>query len=84
MPTHTLDTDLPLRVDVPQLTLMDGEKIVRHPDEGSEVAWTITSQRRTPDGALTVDYRTPDGTQDSRRFSDPDGWVRVEVGQVYR
>lgn len=76
--------DLPLTVEVPPIALMDGEKIVRHPDDGTEVTWTITDRRRDGDGHLVIDYSTPDGTQDSHTFPNPGQWVRVDVGQVYR
>lgn len=84
MLTDTINTDLRLTVEVPPIALMDGEKIVRHPDDGTEVTWKITSRRRDVDGHLIIDYSTPDGTQDSHTFPDPDQWVRVDVGQVYR
>lgn len=84
MPTGVITEDLPLLVKVPQIALMDDEKIVRHPDDGTEVCWKVTARRHDEDGHLVVDFRTADGAEDSFTFTDPDKWVRVEVGQVQR
>ena len=83
MPTGVITEDLPLLVDVPPIALMDDEKIVRHPDDGTEVDWKVTG-RRHDDGHLVVEYRTADGAEDSFTFTDPDQWVQVEVGQVQK
>ena len=76
--------DLPLLVDVPPIALRDDEKIVRHPDDGTEVDWKVTARRRDDDGRMVVEYRTGDGAEDSYTFTAPDRWVRVEVGQVQK
>ena len=84
MPTGVITEDLPLLVDVPPIALRDDEKIVRHPDDGTEVDWKVTARRRDEDGRLVVNYRAGDGAEDSFTFTDSDRWVRVEVGQVQR
>ncbi|TYK45216.1 hypothetical protein [Actinomadura decatromicini] len=76
-----VETDLPLTVDVPQITVAIGDKIVRHPVDGSEVAWKVTARRTDEDGRLVVEFRDGDGGGEFT-FLDPDVWPRVEVGQV--
>lgn len=82
--TNVLTEDLPLTVKVPQITLMNGEKIVRHPKDDSEVEWRVTGQCRDEDGHLVITYTTPGGAEGEFPFDDPDVWVMVEVGQVSR
>ena len=82
--TNVLTEDLPLTVKVPQISLMDGEKIVRHPKDDSEVAWRVTGRSRDEDGHLVITYTTPDDESGEFPFDDPDLWVMVEVGQVSR
>lgn len=82
--TNVLTEDLPLTVEVPQISLMNGEKIVRHPKDDSEVAWRVTGQSRDEDGHLVITYTTPEGAEGEFPFDDPDLWVMVEVGQVSR
>lgn len=76
--------DLPLMVEVPQIALAIGDKIVRNPDDGSEVAWTVTARAADEDGHLVVEYRDGDGVEDEFTFTGPALWVSVEVGQVLR
>lgn len=87
--TNVLTEDLPLTVKVPQITLMDGEKIVRHPKDDSKVAWRVTRRSRDEDGRLVITYTAPDeetGEEQAGEFAfdDLDLWVMVEVGQVSR
>lgn len=84
MPNGVITEDLPLTVEVPPIALMKGEKIVRHPGDGSEVEWKVTARREDEDDHLVVSYRVPDGTEDEFTFTDRGQWVRVEVGQVLK
>lgn len=70
--------------DVPPIALMEGEKIVRHPDDGSDVEWTFTGLRRDEDDHIVIDYRTADGETGSFTVTDPGLRLTVEVGQVLR
>lgn len=77
--------DLPLTVDdVPAIGLKAGEKIVRHPVDGTEVAWKFVGLRSDDDGREVVDYRTRDDEVESFTVTDPKTLFTVEVGQVYR
>ena len=75
--------DLPLTVDVPPIALMDDDKIVRHPGDGTDVAWKFVGLRRDQDGHHVIDY-TADGEADSFTVTDPETRFKVEVGQVAR
>ncbi|TDD97577.1 hypothetical protein [Actinomadura rubrisoli] len=84
-------TDLPLLVDAPARTLQPGEKICRHPDDGSEVDWRVVGHHPGEDGAVVVEYHLPDDAPgaDPRTWTvtdpdDEDHWLTVEVGQVTR
>lgn len=79
-----VSTDLLRTVDVPPISLVVGEKIVRHPDDGSDVKWRVLDVTHDEDGHLVVAYRTSDGDEDEYPFTDPDQWVRVGVGPVTR
>jgi hypothetical protein len=77
--------DLPLTVDdVPPIALMDGEKIVRHPVDDTEVTWKFVGLRSDEDGRKVVEYRTQDDEVKSFTVTDPKTRFTVEVGQVLR
>lgn len=83
MPNGTVTENLKLTTpDVPPIGLMKGEKIVRHPEDGSDVEWTFTGLRRDEDGHEVIDYRTGDGGTGSFTVTDPGLRLTVEVGQV--
>lgn len=84
MPNGVITEDLPLTVEVPPIALMKGEKIVRHPEDGSDVDWTFTGLRADEDGNTVIGYRTADGETGEFPVTEPDTRVRVEVGQVLK
>jgi hypothetical protein len=78
-----VEKDLPLAVDVPQITLRNRDLLVRDPD-GAEGEWRVVGQSRDDDGHLVVAYTTRDGEVGEFTFPDPKQWVRVDAGQVLR
>ena len=74
----------PLTVEVPPIALIEGEKIVRHPVDGSDVDWMFTGLKADEDGHTVIGYRTADGTEDGLPVTDPGQWVRVQSGQVLK
>lgn len=77
-----VDTDLRHTPDVPQIALFIGDKVVRHPEDGSDVAWKVTDRTRDEDGRLVVTFTTPDGERDFFVFTDPYQNPAADVGPV--
>lgn len=77
--TLTAETPLQTPPDVPPVALREDEKILSHPEDGSDVVWLVQRVRRDDDDHDVIDYRTPGGDTDSYTVTDPATRFTVEV-----
>ena len=77
-------TDLRQQIPVPLISLVNGEKICRHPEDNEQtVNWRVKD--RTDVTCLVVAYVDNDtGESGEYTFESTSSKVWVEVGQVYR